>query len=116
MFLDIRAFTALSEKVSPQALIEIINKVFGRLIGVIEQHRGFIDKFIGDAIMVIFGAPIYDSRHRERAVACAIDLRKARAGTRFLGCSNYPDCRNSRAALRDEFVVQVKRSEASLAL
>ena len=74
MFIDIKNFTSLSERVTPQLLIKILNSYFSYCISIITKHSGFIDKFIGDAIMVEFGAPIYHGDHREKAVNCAIEL------------------------------------------
>jgi class 3 adenylate cyclase len=74
MFIDIKNFTSLSERVTPQTLIKILNIYFSYCISIIRKHNGFIDKLIGDAIMVEFGAPIYHRRHRENAVRCAREL------------------------------------------
>ncbi|HUW40961.1 MAG TPA: adenylate/guanylate cyclase domain-containing protein [Rectinemataceae bacterium] len=77
MFIDIRNFTPLAESVEPQTLIVILNNFFDVCIDTIIKHGGFIDKFIGDAIMVVFGAPESDSRHCDAAVACALELQSA---------------------------------------
>ncbi len=77
MFIDIRNFTPLAESVEPHILITILNNFFDVCIGTITKHDGFIDKFIGDAIMVVFGAPEADPRHRDAAVDCALELVSA---------------------------------------
>lgn len=74
MFIDIKNFTPLAEQVEPQILIEILNNFLSICIEAIGRNGGFIDKFIGDAIMIVFGAPEPDARHRQSAVACAKEL------------------------------------------
>ncbi len=77
MFIDIKNFTALSENVTPQLLVKILNTFFSYCISIIGKYNGFIDKFIGDAIMVDFGAPIFNERHREDALSCAIAIHQS---------------------------------------
>ena len=77
LFIDIMNFTPLAEKTDPRTLIGILNDFFGICIGTITRHGGFIDKFIGDAIMVVFGAPEEDAEHSRHAVACAVELSAA---------------------------------------
>jgi len=77
MFIDLKNFTQMSEKMDPKILIKTLNNFFSFAIEKIHFYNGFIDKFIGDAIMVEFGVPIYDENQRENAVRCAIDLVKS---------------------------------------
>lgn len=77
MFLDIKNFTTLSENVEPQQLVCILNVFFSYMIDIIQKHDGFINKFIGDAIMVVFGAPINYEDHREKAFACALEMHRS---------------------------------------
>jgi len=77
LFIDIRNFTPLAEMVEPRTLIAILNNFFDLCIETITKHGGFIDKFIGDAVMVVFGAPEPDPRHSDKAVACALELVSA---------------------------------------
>ena len=77
MFLDIKNFTSLSEKIEPKLLVQVLNEFFKCSERIISKYKGFIDKFIGDAIMVEFGSPLYSENHRERAINCAIELRNA---------------------------------------
>ena len=69
MFADISGFTALSEQLDPEAVRELINACFSRLAPVIEKYEGTIEKFIGDEIMAIFGAPVAHENDPERALA-----------------------------------------------
>lgn len=74
---DLRGFSALSERVSPQKIVEIINLYLGAMTDVINQYKGTINDFMGDGIFVIFGAPVELEEHQEKAVACAIAMQLA---------------------------------------
>jgi adenylate cyclase len=76
MFCDVCGFTALSEKLAPMKLFQLLNTYFANIINVVTQHNGTIDKFIGDSVMVVFGAPVPQPDHAVRAVRCAIDIQK----------------------------------------
>jgi adenylate cyclase len=60
-------------------VVELLNRYFGRQVEVIYRHGGSIDKFIGDAIMALWGAPLADAEHAMHAVACALDMADALA-------------------------------------
>ncbi len=74
---DLSGFTALSERLEPERVVELLNAYLGRMTDVIDEYGGTIDEFIGDAILVIFGAPIQRADHAERAVACAVAMQCA---------------------------------------
>lgn len=78
LFCDIRGFTGLSERMRPQELMNFLNSYFLRMNDPIHQNGGFIDKFIGDAIMALFDHPGGTQTHKTRdALSAALDLRKA---------------------------------------
>jgi class 3 adenylate cyclase len=79
MFADISGFTAMSEKLDPEEVRSMINACFERLGAVIDRYDGHIDKFIGDEIMALFGAPVTHENDPERALRAALDMMEALA-------------------------------------
>jgi class 3 adenylate cyclase len=79
MFADISGFTAMSEKLDPEEVRSMINACFEGLGAVIDQYGGHIDKFIGDEIMALFGAPAAHENDPERALRAALDMMTALA-------------------------------------
>lgn len=74
LFLDLEGFTSISEKLAPKELIALINRNLGELAEIIMKHDGMIDKYIGDAIMAVWGVPIEDERHAEKACSAALEI------------------------------------------
>lgn len=74
---DLRGFTAVAEKYTALEMVEALNRYFNRMTEIIIGHGGTIDKFMGDAIMALFGAPIARVDDVQAAVACAIDMQNA---------------------------------------
>jgi len=74
LFSDIRGFTTLSETRSPEEVVALINRYFSLQVDVIWRHGGTLDKYIGDCIMAMWGAPLNDASHARNAVACALDM------------------------------------------
>jgi len=77
LFSDIRNFTTISEQSAAEDVVTMLNDYFSRMLGPIFRYEGTLDKFIGDAIMVVFGAPIPLENNAERAVRAAIEMRRA---------------------------------------
>ncbi len=76
MFADIRNFTSYSESHTPQQVVELLNEYFELMVDIIFKHEGTLDKFIGDEIMAIWGAPLARPDDAERAVRCAIEMQE----------------------------------------
>jgi adenylate cyclase len=74
---DLRGFTALAKPLPPEKVVHLLNIYLERMCQIIEEYNGTIDKFIGDAILVIFGAPTRREDDPDRAVACAIAMQTA---------------------------------------
>jgi predicted ATPase/class 3 adenylate cyclase len=74
---DLRGFTSLSEKLPPESVVTIINTYLGVMTEIILKYQGTIDEVLGDAILVIFGAPLWRPDDAERAVACALEMQRA---------------------------------------
>lgn len=79
LFSDIRGFTTLSEQRSAEAVVDLLNDYFSRQVKVIFRHGGTMDKFIGDAIMAFWGAPVEDAQQAEHAVAAALEMAETLA-------------------------------------
>src|SRR5262249_40857000 len=80
LFADLRGFTTMSENLDPAELIETMNEYFDRMVDAVFRHGGTRDKFIGDAVMAFWGAPLSNPDDALRAVRCAIDMRAIMAG------------------------------------
>ena len=96
LFADMRGFTAIGESLPPAELVAMLNEYFSRLTEAIESCGGVIDKFIGDAIMAVFGAPVQVDNHAQQAVGAALrigqalaemNVTRARQGLATMGCS-----------------------------
>ena len=74
LFSDIRGFTTVTEKGDPEELVAQLNEYFSRMVAIVFRHEGTVDKFVGDMVMALFGAPLDDERHAEHAVAAAVDM------------------------------------------
>ncbi len=77
MMTDLRGFTGMGEKLPPEKVVSLLNNYLQTMTAVIIRYKGTIDHFIGDAIVVVFGAPVSRGDDAKRAVACAIDMQLA---------------------------------------
>jgi class 3 adenylate cyclase len=75
LFADIRSFTPLTEGMEPQEVIALLNECMEYLSDAIDEEGGVVDKFIGDAVMAVFGAPVTQDDHARRAIAAAMRMR-----------------------------------------
>ncbi|MBW4576246.1 MAG: adenylate/guanylate cyclase domain-containing protein [Aphanothece sp. CMT-3BRIN-NPC111] len=88
---DLRGFSALSEKLPPEKVVFILNIYLEAMVDVIAQYQGTIDEFIGDGILVLFGAPIQREDDAQRAIACAVAMQlKMDAVNKHLHSLNLP--------------------------
>jgi adenylate cyclase len=74
LFSDIRGFTTVTEKGNPEELVAQLNEYFSRMVEIVFRHKGTVDKFVGDMVMALFGAPLDDPDHAEHAVQASIDM------------------------------------------
>jgi len=77
MITDLRGFSELSERLSPKQVVQMVNIYFEIMVDIILSHHGTINEIIGDALLVIFGAPQQMEDRTQRAVACAIEMQNA---------------------------------------
>jgi adenylate cyclase len=75
LFTDVRGFTAMSERLDPQEVISIMNQALTIQTEAVQAHGGMVDKFIGDAMMAIFNAPLDLDKHEDKAIAAALQMR-----------------------------------------
>jgi adenylate cyclase len=74
LFSDIRGFTTVSESGQPEEIVAILNEYFTRMVEIVFAHKGTLDKFVGDMVMALFGAPLDDPQHAEHAVDAALEM------------------------------------------
>ena len=74
LFSDIRGFTSITESGKPEDLVAQLNEYFSRMVEIVFRHHGTVDKFVGDMVMALFGAPLDDSAHAEHAARAAVEM------------------------------------------
>jgi adenylate cyclase len=77
LFSDIRSFTALSERLSPHDVVALLNDYFNVMVEIVFKHEGFLNKFIGDALMAVYNAPLDQTQPELRAVRTALEMIEA---------------------------------------
>ena len=80
LFCDVVGSTALGESTDPEALRALLARYFERMKGIVESHGGSVEKFIGDAVMAVFGVPVVHEDDALRACRAAVEMREAFAG------------------------------------
>ena len=76
LFCDIRGFSTMSENMRPEDVVQILNEYFERMVDVVFRNQGTLDKFLGDGLMVIFGAPADDPYQEEHALRTAVEMQR----------------------------------------
>jgi adenylate cyclase len=82
MFTDLKGFTTISEKHTPEQVTHLINRHFTAMTDIVLEHEGTVVQFVGDAIMAFWGAPLDDADHAHRAVAAAVAMQNGMAALR----------------------------------
>jgi len=77
LFSDIRGFTTLTERGQPEEIVGKLNEYFTRMVEIVFRHHGTVDKFVGDMVMALFGAPLDDQDHADHAVEAALEMLDA---------------------------------------
>jgi adenylate cyclase len=77
LFVDVRGFTPYAERMTPDAIIDMLNRFFGLATASIMRSGGFINKFLGDALMAVFGAPAPQAEHSYNAAVAALEIQQA---------------------------------------
>src|SRR4029077_16725723 len=80
LFSDVRNFTTMCEALAPQEVLGVLNRYFTRMSAIVEAHGGVVDKYMGDALMALFGAPLGHPDDADRAMHAALEMTKALGG------------------------------------
>jgi adenylate cyclase len=95
LFADIRNFTSMAESLRPRETVDMLNEVFTELVEAVSANDGVLDKFIGDAVMAVYGAPFSSGRDPENAVESAMTMMRMLSAL------------NQRRALREQFPLRL---------
>jgi adenylate cyclase len=76
LFSDIRGFTSMAEQMRPEDIVQLLNEYFEMMVAVVFRNQGTLDKFIGDGLMVFFGAPLEDPFQEEHAITAALEMQR----------------------------------------
>ena len=77
MFVDVRGFTSFAEQLPPTQVVATLNRLFERIVPLVHRHGGHVDKYAGDGLMAVFGAPRRQTDHADRALAAALQIAPA---------------------------------------
>jgi class 3 adenylate cyclase len=85
VFADIRGFTSMSESLEPATVLDVLNRYFSRITPLVDEYEGYLNKFVGDEFMVVFGAPLDQPDHAQRAIRCSLAVQEAIAAMNDAG-------------------------------
>ena len=106
LFLDLRDFTALSTQLPAETVVEILNEFFGRAVAAIAAERGHVNKFLGDGLLAVFGAPLALEDSADRALRASLEIRRRLAElNREFAARNWPQLRLGLALHFGEVIV-----------
>jgi adenylate cyclase len=74
LFSDVRGFTALSESMEAEAVVSLLNEYLTAMVDIVMANGGTLDKYVGDAVMAVWGSPLFDPGHRRKALTCAVQM------------------------------------------
>jgi adenylate cyclase len=77
LFSDVRGFTAMSERLSAPEVVEVLNEYLTRMVDIVIDHNGTLDKYVGDAVMAVWGSPLADPQHARNSVRTAVLMMEA---------------------------------------
>ena len=77
MFVDVRSFTTFAERLRPIEVVATLNRLFERIVPLVHRHGGHVDKYAGDGLFAVFGAPRRHLDHADRALTAALELSDA---------------------------------------
>src|SRR5947207_14311097 len=77
LFSDLRNFTTMSEPLAPEETLGILNHYFSRMAAIVEKHGGVVDKYVGDGLMALFGAPVAHPDDADRALCATLEMSEA---------------------------------------
>ena len=85
LVMDVAGYTTLSEGAEPREVVEMLNEYFSTVVGIIQEHHGVVNKFIGDAVFAIFNVPLDDPNHAANAIRAALEIERVTAARTFRG-------------------------------
>ena len=77
MFVDVRSFTTFAERLRPIEVVAALNRLFERIVPLVHRHGGHVDKYAGDGLFAVFGAPRHHADHADRALRAALEISDA---------------------------------------
>jgi adenylate cyclase len=77
LFLDVRGFTSLAERLAATEVVATLNRLFERIVPIVHNHGGHVDKYVGDGLLAVFGAPRRQADHADEALAAALEITTA---------------------------------------